>query len=462
MTIFQPRNSQQILRSLLGRVLNRTELSDVNVGSTLYTLMQTVAIELANVETRLNNVRNGYSIQSASGAELDARVAELPPGTIFRKKSGYAGAAVLTINRDDSSAELIIPVGSVVQSSVSGVEYTTVEQITMAIGVATLENQFIIAKTPGTTGNADVGDIINIIRMPGVSSVTNTGAITSGVNEETDGALRARALKFVKSLGKCQRNSLEYLGESFVAEDGQTAKFSRIYEDINKPGYCELIVDDGQGFVNQDTVGTTSNGTVGANGQLYIWHESPATQELKCGVNFTILRDGDQIIFDQSQYKSVPERGLIYFNEGVLQEGDEWSVNNYRIYKGFIADLQDEIEGYNNLSQLSIPGYRAAGTRVKVDIPALQNLSFKIEVAVNPGLNINNTRNAIRLIAINYINNLPIGEPLIVTKLIQTIQNSGLIISCKILDNNNNVLTDTYPNTLKTVLRTNNNLITVS
>lgn len=462
MTIFQPRNSQQILRGLLGRVLNRTELSDVNVGSTLYTLMQTVAIELANVETRLNNIRNGYSIQSASGAELDARCAELPPGTIFRKKAGYAGGAVLTINRDDSSAQLIIPAGSVVQSSISGVEYTTVEQITMAIGVATLENQFIVAKIAGTTGNADVGDIVNIIKMDGVTSVTNTGAITSGVNEETDGALRSRALKFVKSLGKCQRNSLEYLGESFVSESGQTAKFSRIYEDINIPGYCQLIVDDGQGFTNQDTVGTTSSGIVGNNGQLYIWHESPATEELKCGTNFTILRDGDAIILDQSQYKSIPERGLIYFNEGVLQTGDEWSVNNYRIYKGFIADLQNEIEGYNNIGQLAIPGYRAAGTRVKVDIPTLQNISFKIELSVNPGLNINNVRNAIKTIVVNYINNLPIGEPLIVTKLIQTIQNSDIVISCKILDNNNALLTDTYPNTLKTVLRTNNNLITVS
>ena len=462
MTIFQPRNSQQILRGLLGRVLNRTELSDVNVGSTLYTLMQTVAIELANIETRLNNIRNGYSLSSASGAELDARCAELPPGTIFRKKAGYAGGAVMTLTRDDASDELIIPAGSVVQNSVSGIEYTTIEQITMSIGVTTLENQFVVAKVPGTIANADIGDIVNIIKMDGITSVTNTGTITSGVNEETDGALRARALKYVKSLGKCQRNSLEYLGESFVAESGQTAKFSRVYEDVNVPGYCELIIDDGQGFINQDSNGTTSSGIVGNNGQLYIWHESPATEELKCGVHFTILRDGDAIILDQSQYKSIPERGLIYFNEGVLQAGDEWSVNNYKIYKGFIADLQNEIEGFNNISQLAIPGYRAAGTRVKVDIPILQNVSFKIELAVNPGLNINNARNSIKLIVVNYINNLPIGEPLIVAKLIQTIQNSGIVISCKILDNNNALLSDTYPNTLKTVLRTNNNLITVS
>ena len=58
-----------------------------------------------------------------------------------------------------------------------------------------------------------------------------------------------------------------------------------------------------------------------------------------------------------------------------------------------------------------------------------------IELSVNPGLNINNVRNAIKTIVVNYINNLPIGEPLIVTKLIQTIQNSDIVISCKILDN---------------------------
>ena len=461
MTIFQPRNSQQILRSLLGRVLNITELSDVNVGSTLYTLMQTVAIELANVETRLNNIRNGYTLQSATGSELDARCAELPPGTIFRKKAGYAGGAVLTITRQDASEELIIPAGSSVQSSISGTEYATIEQITMAIGETELTNQFIIAKVPGTQGNAEIGDIVNIINMDGIDSVTNTAAITSGVNEETDGSLRSRALKFVKSLGKCQRNSLEYLGETFVSEDGQTAKFASIYEDIKNPGYSELIVDDGQGFLNQDVVGTTSSGIVGANGQLYIWHEGPATQPLVCGVNFHIYRGAVEIILDSKTYTSIPERGLIYFNEGVLLEDDEWSVDNYKIYKGFIADLQNEIEGFNNIGQLAIPGYRAAGLRVKVDIPILQNLSFKVEISVNPGLNIINTRNAIRLIVVNYINSLPIGEPLIITKLIQTIQNSNLVISCKILDNNNATLTDIYPSSLKTVLRTNNNLITL-
>jgi len=462
MAIFEPRNSQQILRSLLGRVLNRTDLSDINVGSTLYTLMQTVAIEMANVETRLNNIRNGYSIQTASGAELDARVAELPPGTIFRKKAGYAGGAVLTINRTDTSAELIIPAGAIVQNDNTGIQYVTIEQLTLPIGTSQLQNVFIIANTPGTVGNADAGQITTNITMTGIDTVINEMSITSGVNEESDGALRARALKFVKSLGKCQRNSLEYLGESFVSSNGQTVKFARVYEDTFKPGYCELIVDDGAGMLNQDVAGTTTSGTVGVNGQLYIFHESPATHELIAGENFIITRGGNELVLNSTQYRSIPERGLIYFNEGVLQAGDTWQVNDYRVFKGYIADLQEEIEGVNNISQLAIPGYRAAGTRVKVDIPVVEELSFKIQLSVKPGLIVKSVRNVIRTVISNYINNLPIGEPLIVTRLIQVIQNTNLVITCSITDNNGDILTDTYPNSLKSVLRTKENLITVS
>ncbi len=462
MAIFIPRNSNEIIREMLGKLLNRTELSDISTSSTVYHIIQSVALELANMETRFLNIRNGYSLENAVGADLDARVAELPPGQVFRKRSSYAGGAVLTITRDNSIGDLIIPAGSIVSNSSTNVNYITSEEQTIPDGATTLENIFIIAQQPGTSGNCDIGKIDTIVDLPDtVIAVSNSAALTTGQNGETDSSLRARALRYVKSLGKCQKSALEFVGTSFISAEGQAAKFAKVWEDPNQLGYSELIVDDGAGFENQITNGTPVSGTVSTNGQLYLYHEFPAISSLLPGINFNITRAGDLVPLSSSQYTSIPERGIIFFNEGVLQAGDSWTIDNYSVYKGFIAGLQNEVEGSTNNSVFTLPGYRAAGTRVVVSPPVKNNLSFTVRITPNPSLNLKTVRNLIKQVVVNYVNNLDIGEPLIISKLTQVCQNTNLLVNVSIEDNDGGTLVDIYPNSTKTVLRTTENTITV-
>lgn len=462
MSLFIPRNSNEILREMLGKLLNRTELSDVSVSSSIYHIIQSVALEIANMETRLLNIRNGYSLDNAVGAELDARVAELPPGQVFRKKSSYSGGAVLTITRNTSTGSLTIPAGSIVSTSTTNVNFIIPEEVVIPDGSSSISNVFIICAQPGTSGNVDVNQINTIVSMPDtIVAVSNTAALTTGQNTESDNALRTRALKFVKSLGKCQKAAIEFLGTSLVAAGGQTAKFARVWEDPTQLGYSELIVDDGAGFENQATTGPTISGTITANSQLYLYHEFPATQPLVSGVNFSIIRGGTEIVLGDTQYKSIPERGIIYFEEGVLQANDEWSINNYQVYKGFMAELQNEIEGSTNTSVFTLPGYRAAGTRVRVQPPVKQDLTFTVKLTPIASVNVKNIRNVLKQVIVNYVNGLDIGEPLIITKLTQVCQNTGLLINISIEDNDGGAFPDVYPSSTKTVLRTTENQITI-
>jgi len=462
MAIFVPRNSNEILREMLGKLLNRTDLSDISTSSTIYHIIQSVALEIANVETRLLNIRNGYSLENSVGADLDARVAELPPGQVFRKRSSYSGGAVLTITRDNSIDDLIIPAGSIVSNSKTNVNYIITEEQTIPNGSTSISNVFIICAQPGTSGNVDIGEIDTVVNMPeSVVSITNSASLTTGQNAETDSSLRSRALRYVKSLGKCQKSSLEFLGTSFISQQGQSARFARVWEDPNQLGYSELIVDDGAGFENQVTSGTTISGTITTDNQLYIYHEFPATESLVSGTNFTITRDGSEVVLANSQYTSIPERGIIIFKEGTLLKNDTWTVNNYQIYKGFIAEIQSEIEGNTNTSVFTLPGYRAAGTRVKVEPPIKQDLSFTVKVSPIPSQSVKNIRNIIKSVVVNYVNSLDIGEPLIITKLTQICQNTGLLVNLSIEDNDGGALDDIYPNSTKTVLRTTENVITI-
>ena len=462
MAIFIPRNANEILREMLGKLLNRTELSDISTSSTLYHIIQSVALEIANTETRLLNIRNGYSLENAIGADLDARVAELPPGQVFRKRSAYAGGAVLTITRNNSTGDLIIPAGSIVSNSNTNINYIIPEEQTIPNGSTSISNVFVICAQPGTSGNIDIGQINTIVDMPeDVVTVSNTAAITTGQNAETDSSLRTRALRFVKSLGKCQKSSLEFLGTSFISQQGQSARFARIWEDPTQLGYSELIVDDGAGFENQATTGPIISGTITANSQLYLYHEFPATEPLVSGVNFSIIRGGTEIVLGNTQYKSIPERGIIYVEEGVLQTGDTWSINNYQVYKGFMAELQNEIEGSTNTSVFTLPGYRAAGTRVRVQPPTKQDLTFTVKLTPIASVNVKNIRNTLKQVIVNYVNSLDIGEPLIITKLTQVCQNTGLLINISIEDNDGGAFPDVYPSSNKTVLRTTENQITI-
>jgi uncharacterized phage protein gp47/JayE len=461
MAVFTPRNSNEILRELLGKLLNRTELSDISAGSTVFTIMNAVAIELANVETRLNNIRNGYSLQTAVGTELDARCAELPPGNIFRKKSSFAAGSVLSVSREDATEELIISAGSLIQNGITSAIYQIPQQIILAINETQKDDIYIVAISAGSSSNAEIGQITTNVNIEGIDSLINTKSLTTGLDEESDGFLRARALKYVKSLGKSTKDALEYLGESFISNDGQTIKFSKIFEDISQPAYSELILDDGNGLLNQETIANTAGGTIYSDSQRLIYHERPAISPIlpnQIGLSDSL---GNTKIVTLNDYVSIPERGIIYFNQGFLKQGDTWSITNYNIYKGIIADLQEEIEGTNNTSQLANPGYRAAGTRVRVLPPIVETLTFTVQITPNSGLNLNNTKNTIKNLIVAYINNLPIGEPLIISKLNQVLQNSGLIITCIIQDNDGGSLVDIYPAQLKNVLRTNNNLITV-
>ena len=104
MAIFVPRNPQQVLREMLGKVVNRTELSDVQVGSSLFTLLNAMAHEVANTEARMFNLRASFALENAEGEDLDARVSELPPIGISRKKSSNASGSVLKITRTAASA----------------------------------------------------------------------------------------------------------------------------------------------------------------------------------------------------------------------------------------------------------------------------------------------------------------------------------------------------------------------
>tara|TARA_Y100000592_G_scaffold86765_1_gene140460 strand:+ start:3514 stop:4914 length:1401 start_codon:yes stop_codon:yes gene_type:complete len=417
---YTPRTSREILRDLRGMILGRTELNDILTGSVLNTLLSSFAQQLASSERRLFNIRESFFLNGAIGSDLDERVNELPPVGISRIQRTNASASALTITRTGLTGDLLIPAGSIVAKS-NGVQYRTVSDVIIPNGDIEVSNVQIIALVSGTNGNALIGEINTVVSMPSdISSVSNTQVLTNGTNEESDEELRRRALTYLQSLSRCSASTLEFLALSFVSSAGDRMKFASIFEDLERPAYSELVVDDGSGL-NVESIskaGQTIQGTVPVSNSRILYHEKPATEPLTTA-NIQVLRGGSSVTLLESDITSVHERGVVYIKEGVLQAGDTWTISNYRVFEGFVKELQDEIEG-DVSNPVVLTGFRASGTRVVVTLADSQFISFDLTLQTELDFNFElveyNLKETLQL----YINSLAPSEPLYVSALVET------------------------------------------
>lgn len=477
---FTPRLPLPVLRDLLSKVVNRTELNDINVGSSLFTLMNAIAHEISNTEGRMFNLRQSYAIENASGSDLDARVAELPPIGIARIRGTQASGSVLEIRLEEALAEAVtIPAGSTVSSSEDGTIYSTVVDVTFAVGEVLKENIAIVCNASGEVGNAATGVINQIVSMPGfVGSVNNVSPLVNGIEEESDQSLRDRAIRYLNSMGRTSPSALEFLATSFVDSNNTSFPFAAVYEDPTQPGYCELVVDDGSGEYNSRSVGYGVTFLTPAGGANFVSFQRPAIKDtFEYGIDFTIEDENGNPKLDQfgnertyaGQYTVIPERGIIFLDDGVLEEGDIFRMSAYSTYAGFIADLQDEIEGNVNRGNI-LRGWRAAGTRVRVVPATVNDLTFDILIRpINQGnIDLDFLLEQVREEAINFVNNLSPGQPFFPSQLMRRLLNTQPIESAQIIgagqDGNQScsLLADRYPPNNRVVFRTNSSLIAVS
>lgn len=435
---FAPKDQSTILRNLISLVTNRTELNDITPGSVLFTLLSGVANELSATERRIKDVRDGFSFDGLEGSDLDERVQELPIGGILRRGATAASGAVLRLERDgDLSSSLSIPAGSVVENASTGVRYETVLEAVIPANESVIEDVLIKATSIGTQGNASAGDINTIVSMPNsIASAYNTRSITNAQEEESDSSLRRRANKYIESLSRTQPSALEFVALSFIPSDNSKFTFASVFEDPTLPAYSELVVDDGSGIAieNISRVGREMNGIVPAGGVNILYHEAPATQALT-SENISIIRGGVSVPVNASQFTSIPERGVVYFNSGVLQENDVWTISGYNVFSGAVAELQREIEGTTS-DPNRITGFRAAGCRVRVVPPSVTRVSFDLGLKVGPSYDIATVGRAAAIEAEAYVSTLQPGETLYVSRIIDAIMNISGVVDVKVYKSN--------------------------
>jgi len=444
------RTKDEILTSLLARMVARSPVTDIVEGSVIYTLMSSIAEQIADSEYKLAKLRQQFTLTNTTGTDLDDRALEI--GISRLRPTNATGE--ITLTRSSIGATLTLDAGLRVSNpSNQALVYYTREQAVFGTNDLTTTVS-IIAGVAGSVGNAINNTITRLENFPSsIIACTNVNALTNGLDEETDDQLRNRCKQFIQSLARSQPQALQTLAKSYIATDGTRALNAAIYESETLPAYCELLIDDGSALYNTvitENITSTAFAVHTNQSPLVMPVSSPITDSS----NIVLTRTRGSLVLDPKKYRIIHERGLIIFlDRSDLVENDIITTNSYSIYTGLIKELQNLIEG-SPADPINNPGYRAAGVRVRVLPAPITLVSFDLQITAYTGVDLVALQARLQGIANGFVNSLEAGQPLLIAQLIDALMNDVDLQNVKVYSSNTLTLSpDIYPTTQRHILK---------
>jgi len=164
-----------------------TPLTDLNVGSVVRTLMETISRELATTELQVEQVYRSAFLETAEGSSLDKLVALVG---LTRLPAGFPVVKVRLTRQAGSSGRITVPANTPLTGP-KGIRYLTLSEVTFEAGESTRE---VMARGEETTTTlVEVGELDRLeVLVAGVSQVHNEQGARRLAAPENDDELRRR------------------------------------------------------------------------------------------------------------------------------------------------------------------------------------------------------------------------------------------------------------------------------
>lgn len=450
MPVFKLRNRVEILRQMVARVVARSELQKLRRNSVVFHILAAAANEDANIYFQLARLRELFSIDKASGSDLDERAREIQPGTITRVTEIYS-TTVVQLSRPGTVGTILIPAGSVVAASdgQGKINYSTIAAVSITPGNTLSAAVGVISAIAGARANVSIGEINQLVtRVPGVTGVSNPSAATNGRDRELDDQFRQRIKDHVNSLSRGTLKAIEAFARAVRLSTGQTVLFSKVVKPIVPTGFIFCYIDDGSGSAE-----TSDSTFVGGIPEEDVILAAAAGGETELLTNQRPIRDdpalifrvNDVVVIRGTDWEIDPTRGQIEllpagaFPAG-LTTGDK-AAANYRYYTGLIAEVQRVITG-DPSNPITYPGVEAGGitTLVRAATADFQTLTSKVTAL--QGFELDQVSDEIRTVIQSYINSLGIGEAVILSEIIQRAMGVSGVYNFKVLTMNGSTPAD--------------------
>ena len=184
MARFSPETFSTFLKRMAYRVVARSNLTDLEVGGELYVLLSAFARELDGISFQTSNLQRLWSLDTATGEDLDDRATDFYPGTLVRLTDLQATGTVV-FSRSGVAGTATIPAGHGVRVA-DGAEFVTTALGSITPGNTDSAAVPIQAIEAGLDGNVDATTITILDALAGVDTVSNTVPTAGGQDEETD------------------------------------------------------------------------------------------------------------------------------------------------------------------------------------------------------------------------------------------------------------------------------------
>lgn len=178
-------------------------LTDIQTGSVLRTLLESVGLEMARLSAQLHATYESGFVDTATGRSLERVVALLG---ISRIEAGRAAGEVEFRRAEGLRGAINLPPGTRVLSQDGAVEYETTAAVTLAEGQQTVR----VGARDLEANDPVAADTLTVLPVPiaGVATVTNPAPTAFANRDESDGELRQRAKSFLHGSEKATLGAL--------------------------------------------------------------------------------------------------------------------------------------------------------------------------------------------------------------------------------------------------------------
>ncbi len=432
---FQPKRQQQILPDMIARVVTRSVLKDVSDTSSIKQMLAAAAREDDEIYFQMQNILTLFSIDNATGDDLDERAKEIQPAIITRIGPRKSTGQVV-FSRAGTTGTLNISAGVRVQTADRIVFLTTASASITPTSPEQISGHGIgrdsppvdiLAEIAGREGDVITGAIIRFdVKPTGVDEVTNLDPTQFGRNKESDDAFRQRIKTFIAGLARSTVQALE--AAVIGAEDTATGRqilFSSALENFVALGNVDLFVDDGTGSAESTAVVPNENVTAGLSGpppdsavggEKRLFLDQKPVKESEA---FSVTSSTRGLLTHLVDYTLNFASGQLNFTP-VLVTGEVITAA-YTHFTGLIQLAQKIIDG-DRADRTNFPGIRAGGVLVKVNTPVVLIQTVTAILTVREGFEQATAVAQAINAAKDYINGLGISDDVIRNELVSRIQ----------------------------------------
>ena len=279
-------------------------LLDFTTGSILLAVSEAYASVVVWLESLILLLLQTTRLSSSSAGDVDTFLADFGQERI----QGAAATGQVTFARFTDTAQAVIPLGYLVQTTDGTQQFKVIADTTQSAYSTSLGAYVIPSGTPsasvtvqavaaGSSGNVAANSITVLAQaLTYVDTVTNASPFTSGQDAQTDAEARTGFVNFIGSLSKATKEAIINAVESLQVGVTCVLTENYAYNGTYQPGYFYAVVDDGSGAPGSTFLSSAANAIDAVRGFTISYGVfAPVTETANVAMSATVAAGYDAV-----------------------------------------------------------------------------------------------------------------------------------------------------------------------